>query len=221
MIFRRESRLPVRVQQKLLKHFVAGTTARTAAKTVGVQGRTAVIFFQRLRLLIASKHESFLLSRWIESYDSYLARRRTGRRGRTTVGTAMVVGLFMRGDRVHTAVIPDDRSITVIPIVQESVTPDSIIYVPSEEGCAVLDVSAFQYQCVNPSKTVLSRGGYHVNGVENFWNESRRYLRRFNGIPKNSFYSFLKECEWRFNEPDSHALSEQLKYWYHKRRDKP
>jgi len=60
MIFQRKSRMPTRVQQKLLEHFVAGTTARAAARLVGVQGRTAVIFYQRLRQSIASKQAKCL-----------------------------------------------------------------------------------------------------------------------------------------------------------------
>jgi len=27
-------------------------------------------------------------------------------------------------------------------------------------------------------------------------------LRRFNGVSKAAFPLFLKECEWRFNNPD-------------------
>jgi transposase len=204
MIFARKSRMPVRVQTQLLEHFVAGTTARTAAKVAGVQGRTAVVFFQRLRQLIASKRESFLLSNKMESDERYLEGQRK----------VLVVGLLMRGDKVYTAMIADAKAKTVIPITQESVSPDSIIYTNSFHACDVLDVSEFHYKCINPSKTVLSRGGYHINGLENFWNQSKRYLRRFNGIPKISFYYFLKECEWRFNESDHHALSKQLNDWY-------
>jgi transposase len=34
---------------------------------------------------------------------------------------------------------------------------------------------------------------------------AKRHLRRFNGIPKEHFGLFLKECEWRFNNPDPKA----------------
>jgi transposase len=214
MIFPRKSRMPVQVQERLLEYFVAGTTARAAAKLVGVQGRTVVVFFQRLRQLIASKQESFLLSVEIESDESYLEGGRKGRRGLSPAAQVLVFGLFMRGDKIYTAIIPDAKAKTFIPIIRENVIPDSIVYTTSSQASEVLDVSEFHHKCVKPGKTVLSRGGYHINGVENFWNESKRYLRRFNGIPKTSLYCFLKECEWRFNESDHHALSQQLKYWY-------
>ncbi|MDG5470074.1 IS1595 family transposase, partial [Deltaproteobacteria bacterium IMCC39524] len=32
--------------------------------------------------------------------------------------------------------------------------------------------------------------------------QAKRHLRRFNGIPREHFGLFLKECEWRFNTPD-------------------
>jgi len=48
----------------------------------------------------------------------------------------------------------------------------------------------------------FAEGRNHINGIENFWNQAKRHMRRFNGIPKESFYLFLKECEWRFNNPD-------------------
>jgi transposase len=43
---------------------------------------------------------------------------------------------------------------------------------------------------------------FPVNGIENFWNQTKRHLRKFNGIPKEHFHLYLKECEWRFNNPD-------------------
>ncbi|AEI36809.1 Transposase, fragement [Francisella salina] len=37
-------------------------------------------------------------------------------------------------------------------------------------------------------------------------------MRKFNGIPGDHFYLFLRECEWRFNHSDS---KEQLKLIRH------
>ena len=42
----------------------------------------------------------------------------------------------------------------------------------------------------------------HINGIENFWNQAKRHLRKFNGIPKEHFELYLKECEWRFNNSE-------------------
>ncbi|EOB78545.1 putative transposase [Neisseria meningitidis 2004085] len=46
----------------------------------------------------------------------------------------------------------------------------------------------------------------HINGIENFWNQAKRHLRKFNGIPKAHFELYLKECEWRFNNSEIKVL---------------
>ena len=39
----------------------------------------------------------------------------------------------------------------------------------------------------------------HINGIENFWNQAKRVLHKYNGIDRKSFPLSLKECEFRFN----------------------
>jgi transposase len=48
-------------------------------------------------------------------------------------------------------------------------------------------------------KNLLKNQKSHINGIENFWNQAKRHMRKFNGIPKENFNLYLKECEWRFN----------------------
>ena len=52
---RRKSRLPERVQEDLIRQFVAGATGRTAADLVDVNLHKATLCFHKLRELIASK----------------------------------------------------------------------------------------------------------------------------------------------------------------------
>ena len=49
----RKSRLSKGKQDRLIEHFVAGTTARCAAALVGVNRKTAAYYFHRLREVIA------------------------------------------------------------------------------------------------------------------------------------------------------------------------
>lgn len=214
MIYTRKSRLSARVQQRLLEHFVAGTTARAAAALTGVQVRTEIVFYQKLRNLIASKQASYDLSGEIEADESYFGGVRKGKGGRGARGKVPVFGLLKRGGKIYTAIIPDAKASTLIPIIRARVRPDSIVYTDSFQVYDVLDVSEFRHRRVNHSKTFVTRCGHHINGIENFWNQAKRHLRRFNGIPKDSFYWFLKECEWRFNTGDHKTLLKQLKFWY-------
>ncbi|MBM3535126.1 MAG: transposase, partial [Alphaproteobacteria bacterium] len=51
----------------------------------------------------------------------------------------------------------------------------------------------------------------HINGIENFWNQAKRHMRKFNGVPKAHFGLFLKKCEWRFNTSDPSKQLTQIK----------
>jgi transposase len=168
-----------------------------------------------VRQLIASKQESYLLAGEIEADESYFGGVRKGRRGRGAVGKVPVFGVLKRGGKVYTAIIPDAKASTLLPIIRERVLPDSMVYTDSFPVYDVLDVSEFHHRRVNHSKVFVSTRGHHINGIENFWNQATRHLRRFNGIPKGSFYWFLKECEWRFNGGGHKALLQQLRAWYH------
>ena len=214
MLYQRKSRMTIRQQQKLLEHVVAGTTARAAAMLVGVQANTAIRFYQRLRRLIASKVARYELSGEVEADERDFGGVRKGRRGRGAAGNVPVFGLFKRGGTVYTAMIPNAQASTRIPIIREKVLPDSIGYTDSFQVYDVLDVSELHHRRVAHSNVFVSTRGHHINGIENFWSQAQRHLRRFNGIPKDSFYWCLKECDWRFNGGGPTALLHQLKAWY-------
>ena len=53
----RKSRLSRYKQDRLIEHFVAGTTARTSSRLCGVNRKTAAFYFLRLRDIIAIELE--------------------------------------------------------------------------------------------------------------------------------------------------------------------
>ena len=211
----RKSKLSRVKQNKLIEHFVAGTTARTVADLVGVNRKTAAYYFHRLRVIISQHLEAETdeyLSGEIEVDESYFGGRRKGKRGRGAGGKTPVFGLLKRGGRVYTKIIADAKGATLLPIIQEKVIPDSIVYSDSWRGYNVLDVSEFKHYRINHSKLFADKHN-HINGIENFWNQAKRHLRKFNGVPKENFPLFLKECEWRFNTPKPQLQLSQLKQW--------
>ena len=211
-MYQRKSRLSPRKQGKLIEFFVAGATARTAAELVGVQPNTAIRYFMRLRKLIASKTPSYKLSGEVEADESYFGGVRKGKRGRGSAGKVAVFGLLKRGGKVYTVIIPDAKTTTLLPIIEEKVEPDSIVYTDAFGAYNALDVSDFHHMRINHSE-LFAESRNHINGIENFWNQAKRHLRRFNGIKKENFHWFLKECEWRFNGGNHQQLLKQLKYW--------
>ena len=211
----RKSRLSKIVQRRLIEHFVAGTTARCAASLVGVNVKTASYYYHRLRVIISQqleKESEEVFRGEIEVDESYFGGTRKGKRGRGAAGKVPVFGLLKRGGRVYTKIISDASSSTLIPIIESKLVPDSIVYSDCWKGYNVLDVSEFKHYRINHSKLFADKQN-HINGIENFWNQAKRHLRKFNGIPRQNFGLFLKECEWRFNTPTAKAQLTQLHQW--------
>ncbi len=209
----RKSRLIWSVQRRLIEHFVAGTTARTAASLVGVNKSTAAFYFHRLREIIAQRSEDGSpMNGEIEVDESYFGGHRKGKRGRGAAGKVPVFGLLKRGGKVYAKVIPDVKGKTLKTIIDTKVVPDSIVYTDTLSSYNVLDVSAFKHLRINHSKLFAEQKN-HINGIENFWNQAKRHMRRFNGVPGAHFHLFLKECEWRFNTPSPKEQQTQLMQW--------
>jgi len=164
-----------------------------------------------LGTLIASKLPSYKLSGEVEADESYFGGVRKGKRGRGAVGKVAVFGLLKRGGKVYTAIIPDAKTDTLLPIIEEKVQPDSIVYTDTFKSYNALDISDFHHRRINHSRLFADKQN-HINGIENFWNQAKRHLRKFNGIKKKNFHWFLKGCEWRFNGGKN--LLNHLKAWY-------
>jgi len=211
----RKSQLSWAKQERLIEHFVSGSTARCAATLVGVNKSTAAYYYHRLRELIAYQVEQEgheFVGGEIEVDESYFGGRRKGKRGRGAAGKVPVFGLLKRGGKVYTKIIPDAKSDTLMPIIENKVIPDSIVYSDCWRGYNVLDVSEFKHYRINHSKLFADKRN-HINGIENFWNQAKRHMRKFNGVPRAHFGLFLKECEWRFNTPNPKTQFSLLKQW--------
>jgi transposase len=192
-MYQRTSRLSEAKQQELLKLFVAGATARRAASLIAIQPNTAAQFYLRLRHLIASKLINFeMLDGEIEVDESYFGGIRKGQRGRGAAGKVVVFELLKRNGKVHTVVVPDASSSSLLPIIYEKVRPDSVVYSDHWRAYNALDVSDFHHVRINHS-TDFAKGRNHINGIENFWSQAKRHLRKFNGIKKDHFTLFLKK----------------------------
>jgi transposase len=181
---------------------------------VGVTRHTATLYSHKLREVIAARLECEApgLCGAVAADESYFGGTRKAKRGRGAAGKVPVFGLLKRAGRVHAVVIPDTRADTLVGIIRECVVPVSVVYTDAYRSNDVLDVSEFHHQRVNHSEEFVA-DGKHINGIENFWNQAKRHLRRYNGIPRSHFPLFLKECEWRFNYRPTRELLETLIDW--------
>ena len=171
-------RLTEKQQDKLLEFFAGEMTARTAADLAGVNKTTAAYFYHRLREIIAWQlDEASPLAGEIEADESYFGGKRKGKRGRGAAGKVPVFGILKRGGKVYTKMIPDARSETLMPIINRMILPDSIVYTDTWASDNALDISDFHHVRINHSKLFADHDN-HINGIENFWNQAKRHLRK-------------------------------------------
>lgn len=204
-------RLTPRQRGELVKLFVAGSTARTAAALAGVHRNTAALFFAKIRGLIAAEQEQAMTEAFdgpVEIDESYFGGHRKGKRGRGAAGKVAVFGILKRGGRVYAQMIADCKRDTLLPIIRRKVAPESVVYSDTFASYDTLSVEGYEHERINHHEELAAAGGRHINGIENFWSQAKRHLRRFNGVPKASFPLFLQECVWRFN---ARTPEEQLK----------
>ena len=93
--------------------------------------KTAAYYFHRLRKIIVLKlteDVTKFLSGGIEVNESYFGGTRKGNRGRGAAGKVPVFDLLKPGGKIYTKIIPDTKASTLMPIIQEKVIPDSIVY---------------------------------------------------------------------------------------------
>ena len=202
-------------QIKLLEYFVLEVTARSAADMMEIQANTAILFYRKLREIIAyyleqEAHEIFHGA--VELDESYFGGARKGKRGRGAAGKVAVFGILKRGGKVYTKVVVNTKAETLMPVIARKIAPDSVVYTDCYRSYNALDVSYFYHERINHSK-LFATGKNHINGIENFWNQAKRVLRKYNGIPKEAFPLFLKECEFRFNYGSPKQQLLILKEW--------
>lgn len=148
----------------------------------------------------------------IELDESYFGSILKGKRGRGAGGKTAIFGLLKRNGKVFVVMVKDTKTNTLMPIITSKIKLDSIVYTDSYCSYNALDVSDFKYFRINRSKA-FAKDHNHINGIENFWSQAKRVLRKYNGIDKKHFHLFIKECEFRFNYGTPSNQLKVLRRW--------
>ena len=213
----KHSRLSESQHKKLIDFFIVGSTARTAAELVGVNKNTATDFYLKLRQIIVFglQQEAPFFDGPVEVDESYFGGKRKGKRGRGAAGKVPVFGLLKRNGKIYAQVVQDTKTTTLKHIINSRVRPDSLVYSDKYSSYRFLNAAGFRHHRVNHSKEFVEKNNCinHINGVENFWNQAKRHLRKHNGIRKEGFNLYLQECVWRFNYPGPKLQLQVLKKW--------
>ena len=128
----------------------------------------------------------------VELDESYFgAKRVRGIRGRGARGKIPVFGMLKRGGKVYTQVVKNCSMASIMSIIEEQAMKSITVYTDgfkTYDGLA--DYGYKRHDRVKHGHNEFAKGHNHINGIENFWNQAKRHLRKFNGIPRSQFYLF-------------------------------
>jgi len=211
----RRSRLDSAQTRRLLEHFVAGTTARTAAELVGVNRNTATRFYHRLRTLIAARlaRDDALVTAAEATGDAiYLYGAGKAGMSWSSPNDMPVLGLASCRGRIRILIVPNIQRDTLLAFLKEPSGRTATVYTDDTILSDVLLSLGLRHRHIGGHNR-FTPGSHHVNQMENFWSQARRHLRRYNGIPRHHLHLYLKECEWRFNYGSPGQLRKKLTQW--------
>ena len=189
--------------RQLVKLFALDLTATQATELAGLNRNSVNRLYSAMRQRIYeySQQTSPIVGE-VEADESYFGSRRVrGKRGRGASGKTIVFGLFKRGGKVYTEIVPDVKSATLQDIVRGRVDIESVIHTDGWRGYdGLVDLGYEKHFRVSHTNDEFSKGdGNHINGIESFWGYAKHRLVKFNGIPNDLFKIYLKETEFRFN----------------------
>ena len=205
--------------KKIIHHFVVDISADQASKLLGFNRNTINRYYMIFRIAIAmhqlDEFQKFVGS--VELDESYFGARRVRgfhgklKRGRGTFKQP-VFGIFERGGRVYTEIVPDCSKKTLQAVIMGKVDIHSIMFTDGWRGYdGLVDVGFDKHFRVNHSANEFAKNKtVHINGIESFWSFTKRRLVKFNGV-KEYFWLHLKECEWRWKRSDDESEKELMK----------
>ena len=129
-------------QQKLCQFFVLEVTTRAAADILDIQPNLAMLFYRKIRQVIAyhlALQVDEVFDGSVELDESYFGGQRKGKRGgRGSAGKVAVFGILKRNGKVFTIVVENTKQETLLSVIKRKMMPDSIVYTDCYKSYDVL-----------------------------------------------------------------------------------
>ena len=184
-----------------------GVSGKELQRQLGVTYKTAYRIGMQIRKL-TERTENFdaLLSGHVEIDEAYMGGRTTGaNRGRSVETKTVVVGLVERKGRMVARVVPNARTVSLRPIVLETVAPGSTVSTDELRSYGLLTKDGYRHGRVNHAQHEYARYvckslTFHTNTVEGFWRLFKASVRSTHvHVSPKHMQRYLNEFAFRVN----------------------
>lgn len=175
-----------------------GISAKQIERQTGVTYKTAWRMCKQVRHILFENAAPF--DGHVEMDESYFGGRRHGKRGRGAEGKTAVFGMAQRGGSVETYVVPNVRSISILPIVNANVARTARVYTDEMHTYKALPAMGYAHETIPHAEKIYVLGNVHTNTIEGFWSLCKNGIRGvYHAVSSKYLQSYLNEYAFRYN----------------------
>lgn len=175
-----------------------GISSVQLAKDIDVTQKTAWFMLSRIRVNLKDDDANF--DDFTQVDETYVGGKgKKGQQGRSLKKKTPVMGLLSAG-LVHARVIPNTTKKVLQAIIDELVSPGSVII--SDEWGGYNDVEKRYIHEVVKHKIYeyVNKKGFHTNGIEGFWSQLKRgIIGIYHLVSRKHLPKYCKEFVYRYN----------------------
>lgn len=175
-----------------------GISAKQIQRETGVTYKTAWRMFKQIRTLL--NEDTGFMSGVIEVDETYIGGKRKGKRGRGASGKTIVAGVVQRKAKVSASVVPNVKSMTLLPMIQGKALPNSTIYTDEMPSYNRLDHMGYNHETIHHANKVYVNGDIHTNTIDGFWSLVKRgIVGVYHSVSPDYLQSYVNEYSFRYN----------------------
>ncbi|MFC2032860.1 IS1595 family transposase [Chloroflexota bacterium] len=177
-----------------------GISAKQLERELGVTYKTAWRIFNQVRKLMAEDVNP--LSGHVEVDETYIGGKRRGKRGRGAAGKSVVMGLVERDGNAIAKVVPNVKSSTLLPMIQERIVREdkTIVFTDELPSYNQVEKPGYAHNRVQHAIKQYVSGIAHVNTCESLWSNIKRGIDGVNhSVSPLYLQSYLDSYIFRYN----------------------
>ena len=188
-----------------------GVAAKQVERELGCNYKTAWRMLNKVRNELMKQDDTLRLSGEVEADETYVGGRaeRKGRPGKDSKKTP-VFGMVERKGRIVASTVPNAQSKTLMPIIQEFILPNTMVFTDEWTPYLNLPKLGYQHRRISHRQSVYVRGNVHTNTIEGFFGHFKNDVRgTHHAISRKWLQSYLNEWVWKWN----HRRDDRAMFW--------
>jgi len=184
---------------EILYYFYLEISARKTANELNLDYGVVHRKFMQFRKKIAEycNQEARKLNGELELDETYLGRKRKGKRGGGAKNKAIAFGILERKGQVYTIIVENVKADTLMKEIENKAKKGSVFYTDGFKSYTSLHQYG-KHNIIDHDKELVVKHN-RINGLECFWSFAKERFHKYHGIDKENYPLYVKEMEFRFN----------------------